>query len=98
MSYQEHIQKIAGKKTKDILLFSLSACVWCEKAEELLDKLGLEYGRVVVDLLDEPADQNEVYKEIGKHSGNIGFPVIIVDKGKKAIIGFNEEEIRAKTR
>jgi len=93
MSYKEHIEKIAGKKTKKIMLFSLSTCLWCEKAKELLDELGLEYGHVVVDLLDEK-DQQEVDKEIEKFSDNIGFPVLVIDDGKRAIIGFNEAEIR----
>jgi glutaredoxin-like protein NrdH len=95
MSYKEHIEKVEGKKTaKDILLFSLSTCMWCEKAMELLDELGVAYDHVTVDLLDKEEDQQEIYDLIGKFSDNIGFPVLIVGGGEKAIIGFNETEIR----
>lgn len=93
MSYKEHIEKVAGKKTKEIMLFSLSTCMWCHKTIDLLNELGVEYGHVIVDLLDEEADQQEVYEEIGKFSENVGFPVLIIDN-EKAIIGFNEADIR----
>ena len=95
MSYKEHIKTVKGKKTKEIMLFSLSTCMWCEKAKELLDELGLEYGHVTVDLLDKEEDQQEVYDMISKFSDNIGFPVLIIGGNEKAIIGFNEAEIRA---
>lgn len=95
MSYKEHIEKVEGKKpVQDIILFSLSTCMWCEKAKELLDELGLEYGHVTVDFLDNEEDQQEVYDLIGKFSDNIGFPVLVIGNGEKAIIGFNEAEIR----
>jgi glutaredoxin len=94
MSYKEYIKKTDGKKpVKDILLFSLSTCMWCHKTIDLLDELGVEYNNVVVDLLDKEDDQNEVYKEIEKFSDSAGFPVLIVG-GEKAIIGFNEADIR----
>ncbi|HTW96450.1 MAG TPA: glutaredoxin family protein [Candidatus Methylomirabilis sp.] len=94
MSYQEHIEKVAGKKTKDILFFSLSTCMWCEKATELLNELGLAYDHVVVDMLENEADQQQVYDEIGKYTKDIGFPVLLIDGGKKVIFGYNEAEIR----
>ena len=45
--------------------------------------------------MDDEADQQEIYDLIGKFSDNIGFPVLIIGENEKAIIGFNEEEIRA---
>lgn len=95
MSYKEHVEKVEGEKTaKEIMLFSLSTCMWCEKAMELLNELGIAYNHVTVDLLDNEEDQQEIYEEIGKFSDNIGFPVLVVGNGEKAIIGFNEAEIR----
>lgn len=95
MPYQEHIQKVPGKKTQDITLFSLSTCVWCEKAKELLDQLGIEYNHLVVDLMDDDAEQQEVFEMLGKYSDNIGFPIILINNGEKFIMGFNEAEIMA---
>jgi glutaredoxin len=95
MPYQEHIKKVSGKKTKDILVFSLSTCVWCDKSRELLDELGLEYGHLIVDLMDDDAEQQEVFNILGKYGDNIGFPMILINDGEKVIMGFNEAEIRA---
>lgn len=95
MSYKEHVEKVEGKKpTKEIMLFSLTTCMWCGKAKELLDELGVAYSHIMVDLLDKEEDQQEIYDLIGKFSDNIGFPVLVVGDGEKAIIGFNEAEIR----
>lgn len=93
MSYQAQIKIVPGKKTKDILLFSLSTCMWCERTEELFKELGLEYGHVMVDFL-EPADQQEVTELLSKYDANVGFPVTLINNGEKVIVGFDEAELR----
>lgn len=93
MTYQSHIKNIAGKKTKKILLFTLSTCFWCQKTKALLNDLGLEYSYVDVGLL-KGKDQEEAQKEINKHNPNVSFPTIIINDGEKVIIGFQESEIR----
>ena len=95
MSYQEHIEVVKGKPAKNkIMLYGLSTCMWCEKAKELLDELGVNYSHLTVDLL-EGADQDEAYKLVSKYNPDQSFPTIVIDDGKRIIIGYNEEELRA---
>ena len=91
MAYQDKIETVAGRKTKDVLIYSLSTCFWCDKAKEYLDKLGLEYRYLVVDGL-EGADQQEAIAEISKYNPNLSFPTIVINNGEKSFIGFSQEE------
>ncbi|HTX87304.1 MAG TPA: glutaredoxin family protein [Candidatus Nanoarchaeia archaeon] len=94
MSYQSHIETVKGKPTKNkIMLYGLSTCMWCEKAKELLDELGISYGHLTVDLL-EGKDQDEAYEVVSKYNPDQSFPVIVIDDGKRVIIGYNEEELK----
>jgi glutaredoxin-like protein NrdH len=95
MSYQEHIEVVKGKPAKHkIMLYGLSTCMWCEKAKELLDELGIDYSHLTVDLLD-GADQDAAFEAVAKFNPNQSFPVIVLDDGKRVIIGYNETELRA---
>jgi glutaredoxin-like protein NrdH len=94
MSYRDHIEKIEGKKTKEIMLYGLSTCMWCERAKELLDELGVSYSHLTVDLLDEN-DQAEAFAEAAKYNSDGSFPTIVINNGQDVIVGFNEEALRA---
>jgi len=94
MSYKSKIEIVPGKKGKQITLFALTTCIWCEKTKELLNELGLEYGFVEFDTLEDK-EQKEAYEEITKYNPNVSFPTMIVNNGEKIIIGFDEEEIRS---
>ncbi|MDD4901672.1 MAG: glutaredoxin family protein [Patescibacteria group bacterium] len=95
MSYQEHIEVVEGKQPKSkIMLYGLSTCMWCEKAKELLDELGIAYSHLTVDQL-EGADQDEAYELVSKYNPDQSFPTIVLDDGKRVIIGFSEDELRA---
>ena len=47
------IEHIEGKDKGKILLYSLSTCIWCRKTKELLERLGVSYDYIFVDLLDD---------------------------------------------
>jgi glutaredoxin-like protein NrdH len=95
MSYQEHIEVVPGKAVKHkIMLYGLSTCVWCEKTKELLDKLGINYSHLTVDLLDN-ADADAAFEVVAKYNPDQSFPTIVIDDGKRVMIGYNEEELKA---
>ena len=94
MAYQEKIKVIPGKGTKDVILYSLSTCFWCEKAIELFNDQGIGYKHLVVDLLP-PNEQPEALAEISKYNPDGSFPTIVINNGEKVIIGFNEDDIKA---
>lgn len=97
MPYKSKIQTIPGTQKKDIMVFSLSdkTCIWCDKTKELLNKMGLQYSYINVDLLDKE-EQEEAYKDMWKYApGSTSFPTVVVDNGQFVIGGFSESELKA---
>jgi glutaredoxin len=92
MPIKDYAKKVAGKKKDEILMFTLSTCVWCMKTKKLLKDLGVEYSYIDVDLLDEKG-LKEIDKEFRQWNPKQSFPTIVLNN-KRSIIGFQEEEIR----
>lgn len=93
MPYQLNIKNVPGKKVKEIMLFTLSTCIWCKKTKTLLNDLGLEHSYVDVDLLF-GRDQEDAYETMNKFSNSTSFPTIIINNGEEVIIGFQEDKLR----
>jgi len=45
------VEHVDGENKGKIMLYALSTCVWCRKTKSLLDKLGLEYSYIYMDLI-----------------------------------------------
>jgi glutaredoxin-like protein NrdH len=91
MDVKKYAKSVPGKKA-DILMFTLSTCVWCMKTKKLLKDMGVEYNYIDVDLLDEKF-LDEVQEEFRHWNPDMSFPTIIINK-KNCVVGFREEEIR----
>ena len=85
------IEHIEGKDKGKILLYSLSTCIWCRKTKELLERLGVSYDYIFVDLLD-GKDQDETMDDLKKWNPRCSFPTLVIYN--KVIIGFKKDEIR----
>ena len=85
------IEHVKGKNKGKILLYALSTCVWCKKTKEFLNKSGVEYSFIHVDLLDSE-DREKTTDEIRKWNPMCSFPTIVIND-KKCIVGFKESEI-----
>lgn len=92
MAYQDKIEKVSGRKTKEIMIFSLSTCFWCDKVKEFLKEQGVEFGVLIVDKLG-GAEQQEAVAEMSKYNPDMSFPTIVINNGEKAIVGFDQEEL-----
>ncbi len=86
------IEHVKGKNKGKILLYALSTCIWCKKTKELLDKLGVEYSFIYVDLLKEK-DKDKATDSIKKWNPACSFPTMVIDD-KKCIVGYKENEIK----
>ena len=63
-----------------------------KKTKKLLNELGVEYDYTDVDLLD--GDEEEAIMEtVKKYNPSRSFPTLVIDD-KRAILGFDEKEIR----
>lgn len=84
----EHIE---GKDRGDVRFYGLSTCIWCKKTRELLNKLGIDYYRVDVDLLEKP-DKDRAVEEVKKYNPECSFPTIVIN-GDQCIVGYDRDAI-----
>ena len=82
---------IAGEDRGNILLYTLSTCVWCRKMKRWLDEKGLAYSYVDVDL--EPKEEKEVImEEVERWNPLCSFPTVVVDQ-KECFVGFKPDRL-----
>lgn len=93
MLYESQIKIVPGKKGKDIMLFTLSTCIWCQKTKALFKDLGIGYSYLDVDLLEDKA-QEEAYDELLKYNKSTSFPTIVINNGEEVLLGFQEDAIK----
>jgi len=86
------IEHVEGENKGKILLYALSTCVWCKKTKEFLNKLGVEYSYIHVDLLQDN-DKDNVIEDIKKWNPRCSFPTIVIND-KECIVGFKEDKIK----
>ena len=84
--------KVEGSDKGDIKLYALSTCVWCNRTKRLLDKLGVAYRYLDVDLLDRDERRRVEDDEVRKWNSRLSYPTLIIGD-EKCILGFKEEEI-----
>ena len=87
-------ERVEGADKGHIVLYSLSTCMWCRMAKNLLRDLGVSYDYIDVDSL--PAEEKDVVKkEIKKFNPDGSYPTIVINE-KEWISGYDEVEIREK--
>ena len=86
------IEHVDGENRGKILLYALSTCGWCKKTKEFLNKLGVEYSYIFVDLLD-GKEQDDTMDDVKKWNPRCSFPTLVIND-KECIVGFKEDEIR----
>ncbi len=89
-------QSVTGADKGKIVLYTLSTCMWCRMAKDLLANLGVAYSYVDVDLLG-PEEKEKAKAEIKKWNPKGTYPTIIINDSE-SLSGFDETEIREKVR
>jgi glutaredoxin-like protein NrdH len=83
---------VEGRRLGDIVVYALSTCVWCSMAKALLDRLGVAYRYIHMDLL--PEGEREVARaELRRWNPRGSFPTLVFD-GERAVLGYDEAKIR----
>ncbi|MBN1167906.1 MAG: glutaredoxin family protein [Methanospirillaceae archaeon] len=85
--------RVKGHHKSDVRLYALSTCGHCKRTKDLLNELGIDYSFLFVDLLSEK-EISLVLTDIEKFNPRGSFPTLVIDNGKRCIVGFHEEEIR----
>ena len=83
---------VAGKDKGEILIYTLSTCIWCKKTKALLKEMGIAYDYIDVDMLDEK-EADAIEKEISKWNPKGSFPTLVL-KGRKCIVGYDEAALQ----
>jgi glutaredoxin-like protein NrdH len=87
-------QTVEGIDKRKIVLYTLSTCMWCKMAKNLLKELGVAYSFVDVDML-EASEKELARQEIKKWNPEGSYPTIIIND-QESIAGFDETEIKEK--
>ena len=86
--------RVEGTDKGRIVVYTLSTCMWCRMAKNLLHDLGVGYEYIDVDSLQSD-EKDAVKKEIKKWNPDGSYPTIVIND-KESISGFDEAEIREK--
>ena len=89
LTAMEHVK---GADRGNVILYALSTCVWCKKTRELLNRLGVDYSYVYVDLL-EGKERKDAIDEVKRHNVKCSFPTVVIDD-EKCIVGYKESELK----
>ncbi len=89
MNRAHHVE---GERKAKIMLYALSTYIWCRKVKNLLNKLGVEYNYIDVDLLGSE-DKTKVMEEVKKYNPLCTFPTLVINDDK-CIVGYKEDKIK----
>ncbi len=84
--------KVNGPQNRHrVTLYALSTCGWCRKTKELLQKNGIEYQFIDVDLTT-GQEREEIVNQVRQFNPRSSYPTIIIDD--QVVIGYDEEKIK----
>lgn len=76
---------------KPVQMYTLSTCIHCKKAKQLLSDCSVSYEFTDVDLVT-GEEREAVLEDVKKFNPECSFPTIII--GGEVIVGFDEPRIR----
>jgi glutaredoxin-like protein NrdH len=89
-----HYQRVDGTDKGRVILYTLSTCMWCRMAKNLLRDMGVGYEYVDMDTL--PTEEKDALKrELLRWNPAGSYPTIVIND-RESIKGFDESEIREK--
>jgi glutaredoxin len=86
------IVHVPGEDRGEIMLYTLSTCVWCRKMKRWLDEKGYAYSYVDVDR-ETGTEKEAVMEEVERWNPLCSFPTVVVDQ-KECFVGFKPERLQ----
>ena len=83
--------RVLGKDRGKVVLYAPSTCAWCKLVKGLLDRLGVGYSYVYVDL-ERGQSREEAVGQIKRFNPTCSFPTLVIDDDR-CIVGYKESEI-----
>ncbi|OGF50911.1 MAG: NrdH-redoxin [Candidatus Firestonebacteria bacterium GWA2_43_8] len=88
------VNHVKGKKAGEVMLYTLSTCIWCKKTKAFLNELGVEYYYIDVDTITKE-EKEKISEEVEKWNAAVSFPTIVINN-KEAVLGYQPDEIKEK--
>ena len=79
------------KNEHHVTLYALSTCIWCRRTRRFLERNGVAFDFIYVDLV-QGEEREGVMAEVRRWNPSVSFPTIVVD-GFQSIVGARQEEI-----
>lgn len=96
MSVENLIEKLAidvqGEKKGDenIVIFTLSTCMWCKKCKRFLEERNMKYRYVELDKI-ESKDKKKILEYLkSTYESRISYPFLVCKKG--FVVGYNPDK------
>jgi len=86
------IVQVPGEDHGNIMLYTLSTCIWCRKLKKWLKSRGYAYSYVDVDQ-EKGRDREAVMEELKHWNPRCSFPTVVVDK-EACLVGFKPEKLK----
>ena len=75
-----------------VLVYALSTCGWCHRTLKWFEDNKVACDTVYVDKLS-GEERDEIMKEVRQFNPSSSFPTVVIDEGRKVIVGFKPEEL-----
>ena len=86
------IQHVDGDNRANLMLYTLSTCIWCKRTKLFLQQQGIGYDYVDVDSL-EGEEKEKTLEEMKRWNQRCSFPSLVVN-GERCVVGFDENKFR----
>jgi glutaredoxin len=85
------VHHVDGEDRGKIILYALSTCIFCMRTKKLLDKHGVQYDYIDIDLLDNE-HKAAALEKMKKYNPRSSFPTLVINDDI-CLIGYKEKEI-----
>ena len=86
------IKRVDGGNKANLMLYTLSTCIWCKRTKLFLQQQGIGYDYIDVDGLEND-EKEKTLEEIKRWNPRCSFPSLVIN-GEKCVVGFDEDKIR----
>ncbi|MCX5807377.1 MAG: glutaredoxin family protein [Proteobacteria bacterium] len=83
---------ISGSDKGNLVLYTLSTCIWCKKTKAFLNEIGVQYDYVDMDIL-EGEEREKMLEDLKHWNPKCSFPSLVINN-EACVIGYDVEKIK----
>jgi glutaredoxin len=74
-----------------VVLYALSTCIWCRRTRRFLERNGVAFDFIYVDLM-RGREREEALAEVRRWNPSASFPTVVVD-GSQCVVGARQDKL-----